>query len=363
MPYSFLKRLHVILKDSLTGYLSTSLGDYYQIASNRYLAYLLVTLIAGAWTFFALTLFNLTKPWTGIHHEMFRWTLAIKHSEMFRWTYTIETALNFGLSYYVLNEWLSRATGRWGRFANRTVGKTWLIWSVAFLFAFMMQLTYIHSRVDIYYPKLINFFDIYPAHRPGANDVFLFLFPSWLITICVLTWTCLRRQRAIDLERSEFDHMLNLREQEWAARYQSLITNSMFASSDPMRERNFTGEPIQVPDGNGSRWIYPEQISHVSVEDHYSRIFIKDHHSDKEMLIKRPLKKLLDQLPQDLFLQIHRSHVINLFYISQIKKEGRSYTIFLDKGNHALPLSRYRIPQILPRLQAHLSLSPGLAAL
>jgi len=362
MVYSFPKRLHVASKDRLRKYLGASLGDFYRIASNRYLTYLLVALIAGVWTYFALTLSNLTKPWSGIYLEMFRWTHAIRYSEMFRWTYTIETALNFGLSYYVFSEWLSRATGGWGRFENRTVGKMWLIWSVAFLFAFIIQLTYIYSRVDIYYPRLINFFDIYPSQRPGANYVFLFLLPSWLITICVLTWTGLRRQLAIELERSQFNRMLKLREREWAAKYQTFKTNPVVSSSDPARKKSSTVAPLRIPDGSGSRWINPKHISHITVEDHYSRIAIKDDHGDKEMLIKRPLKTLMDQLPEDLFIRIHRSHAINLSYISRIKKEGRSYTLFLDNGAHALPVSRYRLPQILPHLQAYLSPKPGLGS-
>ncbi len=345
-------------EDHLAGFLCASLGEYFRIASNRYLTYLLATLIAGGWTYFGLTLPHLTEPWSGF--EIFRWTHTIIYSEMFRWTYTAETALNFGLSYYVFGEWLSRGTGAWGRFENRTVGKALLIWTVAFLFAFMLQLTFIYSRVDVYYPRLIHFLDVYPAVRPRTIYVFLFFCPCWIIIGCVLTWIGLRGQFAVDQERSKIDRLLDLREQKWATKYQALKTNAVISSTDPERKNGFEHPPLQVSDRNGSRWINPEQISHISVEDHYSRLFIKDHQGEKEMLIKRPLKTLLSQLPEGLFLQIHRSHVINLSYISKIKKSGRSYTLFLEKGAHALPVSRYRLPRILPYLQEYLSPASGL---
>ena len=360
MAYSFLKRRCISSRDHLVGYLNSYLGDYFRITSNRYLDYLLVTLIAGAWTFFGLTLPHFTKPWSVIHLEIFRWTHVITHSEMFRWSYTAESALNFGLSYYFFSEWVCRAIGKWGRFENRAVGKTCLIWSVAFLFAFILQLTFIYSRVDVYYPRLVNFLDIYPVVRPGVVYVFLFYFPAWLITVYLLTWMGLKRQLALESERAEFDHTLKLREQKWAAKYQALKTNAVFSSSEPAHRDSFTREPIRIPDSNGSRWINPEQISHIMVEDHYCRISFKDHNSDKEVWIKRPLKTLLAQLPEGLFLQIHRSHAINLSYISRIKRDGRSLKLFLNNGSHALPVSRYRLPQILPYLQVYLSPTSGM---
>jgi DNA-binding LytR/AlgR family response regulator len=103
--------------------------------------------------------------------------------------------------------------------------------------------------------------------------------------------------------------------------------------------------------GNQVEKIDMAKISHVNVEDHYCRIFVKEQAGYREFYVKISLKEILDQLPRDRFLQIHRSHIVNLAYVSSLIKDSRSYQLALDQGAHTLPISRYRLPQVLSRLE------------
>ena len=61
---------------------------------------------------------------------------------------------------------------------------------------------------------------------------------------------------------------------------------------------------------------------------------------------------MLKRLPADQFIQIHRSHVINLAHISHVKKKNRSCELILKHGDHKLPVSRYRLPKVMPYIEA-----------
>lgn len=94
-------------------------------------------------------------------------------------------------------------------------------------------------------------------------------------------------------------------------------------------------------------------MSHIAVEDHYSRIFVVEKEGIREIFVKIALKEILEQLPCGLFVQIHRSHVINLSYVSSIKRKNRSHHLVLCDGKYRLPLSRYRLAQVLPTVEGY----------
>ncbi len=118
----------------LIEYWHKPLGRYYTVGLNRYLLYLLLTLLAGIFTFAALETYAFVRP--GKH-------LPLSFQGMYAW----ETALNFGLCYYLLNEWLCRQWGPWGAFQNRSIGKVWLIGLGAYILAFIIQRTLIYDSI------------------------------------------------------------------------------------------------------------------------------------------------------------------------------------------------------------------------
>lgn len=96
-----------------------------------------------------------------------------------------------------------------------------------------------------------------------------------------------------------------------------------------------------------------ERITHITVEDHNCRIHFQDQGRLYNVLLCALLKGLLDQLPSDTFVQIHRSHLVNLGHMARLKKSGRQYCLGLSLAVGEMPISRNRwagICRRLPRL-------------
>ena len=72
--------------------------------------------------------------------------------------------------------------------------------------------------------------------------------------------------------------------------------------------------------------------------------------------MKSTLKGLLIQLPDDRFFHIHHSHVVNLEFITGIKKNHRTYQFFLSDRQKILLLSRHRISEVFPKIETDLNI-------
>ena len=97
----------------------------------------------------------------------------------------------------------------------------------------------------------------------------------------------------------------------------------------------------------------------MTIEEHYSRIFIREGQEYREVQVRLSLKEALAQLPDGLFIQTHRSHLVNLGHVSRIQRPARSYELTIGEGRYRLPVSRHRIAQVLPSLQAFWQPSPA----
>ncbi|WP_081212056.1 LytR/AlgR family response regulator transcription factor [Salegentibacter sediminis] len=82
-------------------------------------------------------------------------------------------------------------------------------------------------------------------------------------------------------------------------------------------------------------------IRYIEAERNYSRIFC----SEKEHLLVSSLKEMNKKLPQQHFLRIHRSYIINLSRIDEI---AGTYVVIAKK---AIPMTKAMRPELLKRLQ------------
>ena len=304
-----------------------SLGDYYSNWKHRYFIYLSGAFLFGIWTFVAV----------GIYSEIYDKTAPGAFRGMYAW----HTVLNFGLCHYLMDEWFSRLWPGKRTFRERTVDKTWLICFTAFLVAFLIQRTLVYDASALYYPKIISFYEKYPGSRPTAFNMFFFLFPFWTITVFILVQIALTGQRSLMHEKLRIDRLLEKKEKELASTYHT-----------PRIAPSTSKTVLAIPFQNGIRNVSTDNISHVTIEDHYCRIYVNSNEESKNIFVKTSLKGLLKRLPADQFVQIHRSHVVNLDYISQMKKRNRSCELILKHGDHKLPVSRYRLPKIMSYLRA-----------
>ena len=103
-----------------------------------------------------------------------------------------------------------------------------------------------------------------------------------------------------------------------------------------------------------SRKIDPHNISHISVDGHYLDIFHHSNDKHETLIIRKPLKEIIEELPKLHFMQVHRSHVVNLNYVSKLKKSGRQYSLLLHDGDFTLPISRTNLKEVLSRIELKL---------
>ncbi len=97
-----------------------------------------------------------------------------------------------------------------------------------------------------------------------------------------------------------------------------------------------------VKTGNHIDVIPVEEIIRIEAQDDYVEI----HTSGGKFLKKETMGFLEEHLPQDIFLRIHRSHIINLNRIGKIEKYGKeSYLLVLDEGSK-VKVSKSRVKEL-----------------
>ena len=84
-----------------------------------------------------------------------------------------------------------------------------------------------------------------------------------------------------------------------------------------------------------------KDIYYIEADRNYCRIFSQD----REYLLVMTLKDIDEKLPQNHFLRIHRSYIINL---SQIDEVAGTHVVISKK---AIPMSKAMRAELLKRLQ------------
>ena len=88
--------------------------------------------------------------------------------------------------------------------------------------------------------------------------------------------------------------------------------------------------------GNSLRLITIDEVIFFQSAQKYTRVVLPD----SEVLIKKPLKELLDELDPEQFWRIHRSTVVNALEIAQIEPNGTGHMIVkLKNCSEQLPVS------------------------
>ena len=78
-----------------------------------------------------------------------------------------------------------------------------------------------------------------------------------------------------------------------------------------------------------------EQIIRIEASSNYSCIYFSD---GKKLLVSKILYWFEERLPAETFVRVHRSHLINTGYISEIT-EHKPYSLLLNNGDR-IELSR-----------------------
>jgi hypothetical protein len=113
-------------------------------------------------------------------------------------------------------------------------------------------------------------------------------------------------------------------------------------------------QPIRFQMGKKSFALDATSVRNIAVDDHYCYVHYRLNDGYTKRDLAMPLREVLALLPAE-FVQVHRSHVVNLRNIRSIRRENRSMRLILD-GDFEVPVSRHRLDQVLPLLRQQLAL-------
>lgn len=94
---------------------------------------------------------------------------------------------------------------------------------------------------------------------------------------------------------------------------------------------------IKASSGQHLHLIAVDDVVYFQAEDKYTKVMT----ADAELLIKKPIKELSDQLDPDQFWQIHRATIVNVNCIAKVGRDHRDQPLIqLKTRNESLTVSR-----------------------
>jgi DNA-binding LytR/AlgR family response regulator len=123
---------------------------------------------------------------------------------------------------------------------------------------------------------------------------------------------------------------------------------------DTAREQ--TSTVISVPSNGVEISLHVESILRVQADENYCHV-VADVGTDepsRRYMVRMTLTEALALLPEELFLQTHRSHLVNLRYVTEVIRDGRHRELRLTTGER-VPVSRARIGSVQSRISDFLT--------
>ncbi|MFT4758657.1 MAG: DNA-binding LytR/AlgR family response regulator [Paraglaciecola sp.] len=124
------------------------------------------------------------------------------------------------------------------------------------------------------------------------------------------------------------------------------IENTLFSNKKEeyltLRKRLLLDDHIYIKTGSQLEKINVSKILCVSSDGNYSMVQTEE----RKYAIKRSLKKMLEELPSESFIQIHRGYLVQRAKISKVNIAENKVFI----GEQVFPLGRYYKSDVLSRL-------------
>ena len=77
---------------------------------------------------------------------------------------------------------------------------------------------------------------------------------------------------------------------------------------------------LQIPELNKIRVFEPTSILRVEAQSNYCKIHFADQH--QTLVVSKVLMWVQERLPPDMFVRVHRSHLVNKNYVQEITISG-----------------------------------------
>lgn len=102
---------------------------------------------------------------------------------------------------------------------------------------------------------------------------------------------------------------------------------------------------LVIPNNNGFKVVEPKSIEFINAENNYSNIFFDD---KSKLLASKTLKEMEDILSEKDFIRVHKSHIININKLKEVKTGD--YNKAIMNSGMAINISRRRLNQLINKL-------------
>jgi DNA-binding LytR/AlgR family response regulator len=109
-----------------------------------------------------------------------------------------------------------------------------------------------------------------------------------------------------------------------------------------------TAEPLWVECDDGLRRIEIGSIDRITAEGDYMRI----HSNGDSWLIHATMHALVERLPSEDFIQLHRSTLVRNGFVERIYRENGHWVVKLDDGSHER-VAKSKVPATLVRFRVN----------
>ncbi len=117
-----------------------------------------------------------------------------------------------------------------------------------------------------------------------------------------------------------------------------LLLNNLTSNSFPKQ--------IMIPHQDQLKMVNVSEIVSIAADINYSIVHMLD---DTKYLVAKTLKSFEELLDTHSFLRIHKSYIINLFFIKETIKSDQYYIIL--KNEQRFPIARRRVKMVMDKIR------------
>lgn len=273
----------------------------------------------------AITLVAASVPFLHLMDDRLSPTELVVHTL----SVAFSTAIAIALFELILWVYLKGKTGKW----SISIGLFWLLLLGVFVLSFVVM-----SVTHDFLPITLDIWNKHIQHDLGVTPWKMLLIA--LLIGYILIQLIRRYQFAQELaDLKEFNEQLQARQ---------AVKSGVEAPDSEAKENRHLDLPKFVLSFNGKNlYLNPALIIRVESNENYCHVLAEpnEEQSEHSHMVRITLNEVARQLPENLFLQVHRSHIVNFSYVSSLVRQGRNYQLQLTNGEN-IPVSRSRVKQI-----------------
>lgn len=109
---------------------------------------------------------------------------------------------------------------------------------------------------------------------------------------------------------------------------------------------------LSISANNTDLQVHEENFICAKSMENYCSIYFSENGRMKKLVVRISLSKLLDQVQTDSIKKCHRSFIVNLNQVKNLKGNAQGYRLFLSEIDFEIPVSRSFISSIIPKLRS-----------